>query len=74
MVQLTALLQVEALQFPTQVAGLAVSTAIFAFYLKRSIDVRDPTGQAWPGPKASPAGMALVAFFCFNIFLQGLRT
>ena len=44
-----------------------------AYYIKRSIDVRDPTQESWPGPKASPAGMALVAFFSLNIFIQGLR-
>jgi hypothetical protein len=72
-VQLTALINVESLQTPAEIAGLFISGAIMAYYVKRALDVTDKTGSEWPGPKASPAGMALVAFFCLNIFIQGLR-
>ena len=72
-VQVTALMQNPGLQTTGEVAGMVVSAALLAYYVKRSIDVRDPSRLSWPGPKASPGGMALVAFFCFNIFLQSLR-
>jgi hypothetical protein len=53
--------------------GLAVSGALLAYNLKRFVDTKhDP--QFWPGPKAWPAGMMLISFFAFNVFLQGLRS
>lgn len=36
----------------------------------------DPAEQDdtdWPGPKAWPAGMALISFFALNVFIQALR-
>jgi len=39
--------------------------------VKRAVDAKgDPTD--WPGPKAAPATMALIAFFVVNIFKEGL--
>ena len=70
--QACALLQLPATQLPGELVGVLISGALMAYYIRRSIDTKDP-GEDWPGPKASPAGMALVAFFSLNIFIQSLR-
>lgn len=70
--QITAALQLPATQVVAEIVGLLGSGALLAYFIKRSIDVEDP-GADWPGPKAPPAGMALVAFFALNIFIQSLR-
>jgi hypothetical protein len=71
-VQIVGGLQLEATQTVAEIAGLLVSGAQLLYFIKRSIDTVDP-GSDWPGPKAPPAGMALVAFFSLNIFIQSLR-
>lgn len=53
--------------------GLASSIALFFYQLKRFRDL-EYTDREWPGPKAWPAGMALISFFALNVFLQGLRS
>lgn len=65
-------MQLQELQLPGEVVGLVLSGALMYYYVRRSIDTKDP-GEDWPGPKAPPAGMALVAFFSLNIFIQSLR-
>jgi hypothetical protein len=70
--QIVAVLQLPALQTLAELIGLLLSGSLMAYYIRRCIATKDP-GEEWPGPKAPPAGMALVAFFCVNIFIQSLR-
>ncbi|KAI8468262.1 MAG: hypothetical protein J3K34DRAFT_427667 [Monoraphidium minutum] len=60
---------------PASVAGLAVglltSGAMMAVAVKRALDLEYDDGD-WPGPKAWPAGMALISFFALSAFWQAL--
>lgn len=71
--QAVALFQFENTQTIAEVLGMVGSAAAMAYYVKRCIDTTGSPSD-WPGPKAPVAGMALVAFFAFNICLQGLRS
>lgn len=54
------------------IAGMVASTLLMVNYIKRAVDT---TGREddWPGPRASPAGMALVGFFCLFVCLQSIN-
>ncbi|GIL83848.1 hypothetical protein Vretimale_10870 [Volvox reticuliferus] len=57
---------------PAFIVGLLTSGAMLAYCVKRTIDTKQDDTD-WPGPKAWPAGMALVSFFALNVFIQAIR-
>jgi amino acid transporter len=71
-VQVIALLQLPVTQVVGELVGLLLCGVLMAYYIKRCIATKDP-GEEWPGPKAPPAGMALAAFLCANLFIQSLQ-
>ena len=53
------------------VAGLATTGALMYINVKRTTDLAYDDGS-FPGPKAWPAVMSLITFFCLMVYVQAL--
>ncbi|KAL6746745.1 hypothetical protein V8C86DRAFT_3149247 [Haematococcus lacustris] len=58
---------------PGLVLGTLAAAALMVYHAKRIVDAKDDGTVDWPGPRAPPALITLIAFFQLNVFIQGLR-
>lgn len=68
------MIQISPLVTFGMIAGLIGSGAMMYYNFNRiGLTTDEDIAPDWPGPKVWPAGMTLISFFAFNVFLQGLR-